>query len=395
VENWAQALGHAINRYGRRFVLIGNEDERAATEEIRARMGAAAAHCENLCGLCENLDLAIGLIHHSSAYLGRDTGPMHIAAALGKPVIAVFGGGTWPRFTPAAKSGTVLTVPLPCAGCDWRCHLADSYCVKRVPASAVFQAIDALEAGGTDGLHTQHLAPDSSLLTQLAREGAASARKFWRTTRRQEREIQILAAANASAGREQLAWEIERLRNELRGHRDAETEALAGSTSVFAPLRADIEKAFSRFQEAETARAEAVRTVDKIRLELDSIKLLQVNLQSQLEMYESERTAGRAVVERQAAQLREAAEEMARKAEEYEKLLALMHGITAEFASLSSQLVNSRRTQSQVESKCVDLQHTIETSLALKLARSLHWVLGPVVKLMRRSSVHAPTSGRE
>jgi len=258
----------------------------------------------------------------------------------------------------------------------------------------VLQAIDALEAGGMDGFHTRPLAPDNSLLAQVAREGAASARKFRRTARRLEREIRILAAGKVAAGGEQLAWEIESLRNELSGHRDAETESLAAPASVFAPLRADIEKALSRFQEAETARAEAARTVDKIRLELNSIKRLQVNLESQLEMYESERADGRAVVGRQAAELREAGEEMARKAEEYEKLLDLMHGITAEFASLSSQLVKSRRAQSQVESKCVELQRTIESSLALKLARSLHWVLGPVVKWMRRSGIQAPTSGR-
>jgi ADP-heptose:LPS heptosyltransferase/polysaccharide pyruvyl transferase WcaK-like protein len=176
--NWAVILEQAVTRFGRRILLIGTQDERAATEAIRERMGEAGAACDNLCGQCDTLELAIGLIHHSAGYIGRDTGPMHVAAALDKPVIAVFGGGHWPRFTPLAKKGVALTVPLPCSGCSWMCHLPESYCVKRVTTSAVLLAMDRLEAGEIEGVLIQEQPPDADLLARVAREGAVTARKW-------------------------------------------------------------------------------------------------------------------------------------------------------------------------------------------------------------------------
>ncbi len=203
-ENWAAILEQSITRFGRRILLLGTDDERAATEAILERMGEAGAACENLCGLCDSLDLAIGLIHHSGGYIGRDTGPMHIAAALGKPVIAVFGGGTWPRFIPAAKKGVVLTVPLPCSGCNWNCHLPESYCVKRVSTSAVLEAMDRLEAGEIEGLLIQEQPPDTPLLARVAREGALSARKLSSDQAHQLRKSANDLAEHQRAAAEQL-----------------------------------------------------------------------------------------------------------------------------------------------------------------------------------------------
>ena len=39
---------------------------------------------------------------------------MHAAAALGKPLLAVFGGGTWPRFLPAVEPSVTVTVGVSC-----------------------------------------------------------------------------------------------------------------------------------------------------------------------------------------------------------------------------------------------------------------------------------------
>ena len=61
------------------------------------------------------------LLGEARLYLGNDTGAMHLAAALGVPVTAVFGGGTWPRFVPAAVCGEAVVHPLPCFGCGWDC----------------------------------------------------------------------------------------------------------------------------------------------------------------------------------------------------------------------------------------------------------------------------------
>jgi ADP-heptose:LPS heptosyltransferase len=314
--NWASVLSHAVARFGRSLLLIGAPDEHAATEEILRQMGESAASCVNLCGASE-LDLALGLIQNSAGYIGRDTGPMHIAAAMGKPVIAVFGGGTWPRFIPAARTGVTLTVPLPCSPCDWQCHLSDSYCVNGVPVSAVLKAVDEVEAGSIQELSVQQIAPDGFLLARVVREGAAKAR----TLRRR------VAAAECS------------LRSKT-GQYEAVLESLS-----------EVERG------AETLSAQLLGAQDA----MEKLKL-----------------EGAAEVSDLQSRVAESDRSLQAKTEQYQSLLELMHGMSRESEILSAQLLSAQRSLEQVDRECAALRHTLETSLALRLARSLEFALKPV-----------------
>src|SRR5690606_26083405 len=163
-QRWAEALTHWQEAHGRDILLIGSESERAASREVAQLMGDNGARCAEWFG-SERGDLAtlVGLIALSRGYIGRDTGPMHLAAALGKPALAVFGGGTWPRFCPAAKRSVTLTISVPCTGCEWRCDLEDSHCIKEVPVSEVIRAIDELESGAVKNREVRALAPPPAL----------------------------------------------------------------------------------------------------------------------------------------------------------------------------------------------------------------------------------------
>ncbi|MEY2880364.1 MAG: hypothetical protein RLZZ15_2744, partial [Verrucomicrobiota bacterium] len=80
---------------------------------------------------------------HAALFLGNDTGALHLAAALDVPVVAVFGGGTWPRFTPAARRGVALVQPLPCFGCGWDCAFGDAPCLGGITVADATAALDA------------------------------------------------------------------------------------------------------------------------------------------------------------------------------------------------------------------------------------------------------------
>jgi len=306
--NWAGALSHAASRYGRRFLLIGSADEKVVTEEIRQRMAGAAAGCVNLCGTTPGLDLALGLIQNSAGYIGRDTGPMHIAAAMDKPVIAVFGGGNWPRFIPAAKTGVVLTVPLPCSPCGWMCHLPDSYCVKQIPAGAVLNAIDEVEAGSVQGLVVRQIAPDDALIARVVREGAAAARALRKS---------------AEVDRSAFVRKLSETEGELHQNRQKLSEA---------------EQEFRQ-------------------------------------------------------KLSETEGELRSRVEHYEALREVMRGMAHETEMLSAQLVSARRAQEQVDRECAALRHSIETSLALRLVRSVRWVADPLRRAVLRLGARANRSG--
>jgi ADP-heptose:LPS heptosyltransferase len=94
------------------------------------------------------------LIAGARLVITNDSGGMHLALALGRPVVAVAGGGLPHRYhpyppAPGAPALRVVENPLPCYGCNWRCIYpvapgAPAYCVDSVTVSQVLDAVTAL-----------------------------------------------------------------------------------------------------------------------------------------------------------------------------------------------------------------------------------------------------------
>jgi len=132
-------------------LVLGHSTERDVVDAVVATASASAVKAWY--GGDEDLEILIGLLASARLYVGNDTGAMHIAAAAGVPVVAVFGGGHWPRFLPVAQRGAVHTASLPCFGCGWKdCIFFDGPCVGRVEEEAVRSSVlRVLE--GDDGFH--------------------------------------------------------------------------------------------------------------------------------------------------------------------------------------------------------------------------------------------------
>jgi len=175
MEQWAELCQGLTEKAGATLLFAGSPDEHAATVEIQNAMGQAGLRTATITGEPLELSVLTGILQLSEGYIGKDTGPMHIAAALGKPVLAVFGGGTWPRFIPAAQSGAVFTVSVPCTGCDWACYLSRSHCVKDIPVAAVMAKAETMMRGRTTGFSVEVLQPDPVLGAAILRDLLASA----------------------------------------------------------------------------------------------------------------------------------------------------------------------------------------------------------------------------
>ena len=170
-DQWAAFLRALLESHRLPLMFVGTPDEHETTEEVRRKIGSASSRTVNLCSQPADLPLFAGLISESAGYIGKDTGPMHLAAAMDKPVIAIFGGGTWPRFVPAARVGFALTVAMPCSGCHWVCHLRESHCIKLVPPGvAVAEAREVLEQKSP--FHIRTITPGLGLLSRLNSEAA-------------------------------------------------------------------------------------------------------------------------------------------------------------------------------------------------------------------------------
>lgn len=114
VEHFADLVQRlAADDAALRFVVLGGRED-AALGEVIAR--AAPDRCLNLAGQT-SLPEMIEWIRLCALMATNDTGPMHVAAALNKPLIALF-GPTEPRRTgPYQRLDSVLQHPLPCAPC--------------------------------------------------------------------------------------------------------------------------------------------------------------------------------------------------------------------------------------------------------------------------------------
>jgi lipopolysaccharide heptosyltransferase I len=117
-----------------RIVLTGSAAE-------RERIDRLAPGCRNLAGKTDLLALA-ELYRRCAVVITNDSGPMHIAAAVGTPVIAIF-GPTDPLLTgPYGRQHIVLRAGIPCSPClNDRCtHQPPMECMSSVTVAQVLAA---------------------------------------------------------------------------------------------------------------------------------------------------------------------------------------------------------------------------------------------------------------
>ena len=102
-DNWRTVAEQLCRLYPHKIVLVGAEADRAPSDAVMQGLGDRAV---NLCGRFTVRESA-ALIQAASLFAGHDSGPMHLAAAVGTPLVAVFSRlwvpGIWyPMGSPAA-----------------------------------------------------------------------------------------------------------------------------------------------------------------------------------------------------------------------------------------------------------------------------------------------------
>jgi lipopolysaccharide heptosyltransferase II len=119
---------------------------RAVAEATRARLGPRLA---GRVVVCEEFDLAAlhALIARAALFVGGDSGPLHLAAATGTPIVAVFGPTLAARSRPwrADRFVTEIVEPasLPCRPCEQRrCEPGDFRCLTSIRPDAVVAAAE-------------------------------------------------------------------------------------------------------------------------------------------------------------------------------------------------------------------------------------------------------------
>jgi hypothetical protein len=149
-EGWIRELSSLEQRVSERFVFVGTAPEAESNARIHTALPGRTRHLD-LTGKLADLTRLSRIITASAGYVGKDCGVMHLATSMNKPIVAVFGGGHGRRFFPAGIRAAVLTVDVPCRGCDWRCHLPEPLCVRDLEHGCVAKAWESVRAMTGDG----------------------------------------------------------------------------------------------------------------------------------------------------------------------------------------------------------------------------------------------------
>jgi heptosyltransferase-2 len=135
--HFAELAQHQIAE-GWQVWLIGSEKDKPVTEEINKITGW---QCQDFTGRT-NLTEAVDLLSLANTVVSNDSGLMHVAAALNKKVIALYGSSD-PKFTPPLHSDAeIVTLNLPCSPCFKRdCPLGHRQCLTDILPTQITQLI--------------------------------------------------------------------------------------------------------------------------------------------------------------------------------------------------------------------------------------------------------------
>lgn len=120
---------------GAEIVLFGAASERELAEQIAAGIGAGARSTAGQTTLAEFVKLVAGC----HLFVTNDTGTMHVAAAMGVPVLAIFGATDERATAPLGPRVHLIKKAVPCSPCLLRHCPVDHRCMREIPVSEVFE----------------------------------------------------------------------------------------------------------------------------------------------------------------------------------------------------------------------------------------------------------------
>lgn len=121
------------------YVIVGLGAECEAEYLGRAIRGTGM-RAISLFGKTSLTDLA-ALISRCALMIGAESGPAHIACAVGTPNVVILGSGHFGRFMPYSALTSAVSTPVSCARCNWYCHYETTACVKDIDPIVVRQAV--------------------------------------------------------------------------------------------------------------------------------------------------------------------------------------------------------------------------------------------------------------
>jgi exopolysaccharide biosynthesis WecB/TagA/CpsF family protein len=150
VEKFAQVADELHRRYDAQIVLVGGKNDDGLAVEA-----CMISPCVNLTGQTTLAELA-GIIADADVYIGADSGVMHLAGAIGVPMVALFGPSNhqaWGTWSPNGQV-IILRSAVECSPCSYVGHGIGARegcmartCMRRITPQHVLDAVERLFSG--------------------------------------------------------------------------------------------------------------------------------------------------------------------------------------------------------------------------------------------------------
>ncbi|MEX1198872.1 MAG: lipopolysaccharide heptosyltransferase II [Pseudohongiellaceae bacterium] len=154
------ALAAEKIRDGWQVWLFGSANDRPMADSIENELVPNdIRRCHNLAGRT-SLAQAIDLLSVSDAVVSNDSGLMHVAAALHRPLVALFGSTSWTFTPPMTEPVSMLATDIDCRPCFQRqCPLGHRHCLVRLSPADVSRHLESVMSGKNHGAVTLPMMP--------------------------------------------------------------------------------------------------------------------------------------------------------------------------------------------------------------------------------------------
>jgi heptosyltransferase-2 len=144
-------VARRLNEGGFAPIIIGTKEEQGLNHSIHARAPGSVDFTGQT-----TLGDVVALMRRAAVVVTNDSGAMHIAAALGKPAVSIFGPTNPVQVGPYRQPGSVVRLNLPCSPCNYRrlsqCPHGHA-CMEDLPVEMVMERVrEVLERDVTKSL---------------------------------------------------------------------------------------------------------------------------------------------------------------------------------------------------------------------------------------------------
>lgn len=152
-ERYAELADWLIAQKGAQVVFVGVNDEIPIITEVQQFMRGRSI---NIAGETTLTQLA-SILHSCNVFIGNDSGPMHLAAAVGTQTIGLYGPGDPTRFGPIGVQCETIRRKLDCPPCLGAiCRFGEEGCMSEIQVTDVIQVLEAAGYLSPGSCEVQH-----------------------------------------------------------------------------------------------------------------------------------------------------------------------------------------------------------------------------------------------